>query len=465
MPDGVLDAAKPHNRARVSCRPPALVDIDPTADCPPQRHAHDLRMQIPQRRLNRSARMRKRFGAGQHRKSPRRVKRRGKRLAFYIRDQAIHNDTLVLLERFGQVPIGCKRRAFARADAPSMIDNLDDKPLANRKRPLSRDNRVHKRERDAMQQHPLNVDALLIQPRKLLPIRFSNARARKRIERDNAIRLSEARQGRARRSTCRLGDTEETIRIRMVAFDERNGTATPRFVGNADHKRVGCAGSRQQCSAHRLRVDVLAAGHEHVGSSLADEQAPVAQRRSIARGEEPINVRPRSRHANVARTYARPAYGQPTEPVVSLIENARLNACHQLHTAIVRRTIGSGGHTLGRNHARRLGHAEARIHGDALRLRARKRAAIQRRTSQQHASIRRKCFGALGHGVAPFAERQQILKHLVHNRQMRRPRTRSIIEHAIGAEALVQQKRPRLNQAANNHLQPTHMAQRQRGLP
>ena len=73
------------------------------------------------------------------------------------------------------------------------------------------------------------------------------------------------------------------------ALDKAHRAAAPRVIGGAEHVGVGHAGHAEQLLANLGRIDVLAAGNEHVVGAFLHEQQPVfVERRRVASQEKAV---------------------------------------------------------------------------------------------------------------------------------------------------------------------------------
>ena len=450
---------------------PAVVGRLP-ADEPPQRLADDLAVQVPQRRLDGPARHGQRIGARARRQQAvglggvqeHRVQHQG--------DELLLQDAQVLVERFGQIPVGGEGRALAQARATGMVDHLHQQRFAERQRPLRRGEGLAERQADAVQVHALDLDALLVELAQGRAVHLADARAREGIQHEQVLGLVHARQlGRhaarrllgeysvgngaaalprdARADGGRQGPGQV---VRRIALDEADRAAAPLLVGRAEDVRVGHAGHAQQLLADLGGVDVLPARDEHVVGALLHVQLAVGRDgRRVAGEEEPVG-RVGGPRVQVAGEQPGAAHGKAAEPVGAGVHDARLIAGKQLHAA--RET---GQHQGVRDVAGRLGHAVAGVHAGTRGQGAAERLRVQRAPAQQDAHIAAQLIGV--------RRRQHVLQHLVDHRDVGGATTGGVGQHAAGVEALVEDERVRVQEAAHHHLQAAHMVQGKRRLP
>ena len=335
-------------------------------------------------------------------------------------DELLLQDAQVLVERFGQIPVGGEGRALAKARTAGIVHHFDQQRFAERQRPLRRGEGLAERQADAVQVHALDLDALLIELAQGRAVHLADARARERIEHEQVLWLIHARQlGRhaarrllgehavgngaaalsrgARGDGGRQGPGQVEGRI---ALDEADRTAAPFLVGRAEDIGIGDAGHAQQLLADLGRVDSLPARDEHVVGALLHVQLAVGRDgRRVAREEEPIG-RVGGAGVQIAGEQPGASHGKTAEPVGPGVHDARLIAGKQLHAA--RET---GQHQGVRDVAGCLGHAVAGVHAGARGQGAAERLRVQRAPAQQDAYIAAQLVGV--------RRRQHILQHLV----------------------------------------------------
>ena len=236
------------------------------------------------------------------------------------------------------------------------------------------------------------------------------------------------------------------------ALDKAHRAAAPRVIGGAEHVGVGHAGHAEQLLANLGRIDVLAAGNEHVVGAFLHEQQPVfVERRRVASQEKAVGGIGRPR-IQVPAEQPRPAHGQAPEPVGPRIDDAGNIAAHQAHSAGKARLNQGIGYLAGG-----FGHAVAGEHPRMRLQRAPERAGVQRPATEQDARIAAKLHRVRGV--------EHVLQHLVHHRNVRDALLRGVGEHAIGVEAAVENEGAGIHNGAHHHLQAAYVVHRQAHLP
>ena len=229
-----------------------------------------------------------------------------------------------------------------------------------------------------------------------------------------------------------------------IAFDEADRTAAPFLVGRAEDVRVGHAGHAQQLLTDLGGVDVLPARDEHVVGALLHIQLAIRRDGSrVAREEEPVG-RVGGAGVQVAGEQPGAAHGKAAESVGAGVHDTRLVAGKQLHAA--RET---GQHQGVRDVAGCLGHAVAGVYAGARGQGAAERLRVQRAPAQQDAHIAAQLVGV--------RRGQHVLQHLVDHRDMGGAATGGVRQHAAGVEALVEDERVLVQEAAHHHLQAANM--------
>ena len=442
------------------------------ADEPPQRLADDLAVQVPQRRLDGPARHGQRVGARARRQQAVGLGGVQEHGVQHQGDELLLQDSQVLVERFGQIPVGGESRALAKTRAAGMVHHFHQQRFAERQRPLRRGEGLAERQADAVQVHALDLDALLVELAQRRAVHLADTRARERIEHEQVLGLVHARQL-GRNAARRLlgeyavgngaaalpreargdGGGQRPGQVeRRIALDEADRAAAPFLVGRAEDIGVGHTGHAQQLLADLGRVDVLPARDEHiVGAFLHVQLAVGRDGRRVAGQEEPVG-RIGGACVQVAGEQPGAAHGKAAEPVGAGVHDAGLVAGKQLHAA--RET---GQHQGVRDVAGRLGHAVAGVHAGACGQGASERLRVQRAPAQQDAHVAAQLVGV--------RRRQHVLQHLVDHRDVGGAAAGGVGQHAAGVEALVEDERVRVQEAAHHHLQAAHVIQGQRRLP
>ena len=353
-----------------------------------------------------------------------------------------------------------------------MVHHFHQQRFTERQRSLRRGEGLAERQADAVQVHALDLDALLVELAQGRAVHLADARARERIEHEQVLGLVHARQL-GRNAARRLlgeyavgngaaalpreargdGGGQRPGQVeRRIALDEADRAAAPFLVGRAEDIGVGHTGHAQQLLADLGRVDVLPARDEHiVGAFLHVQLAVGRDGRRVAGQEEPVG-RVGGARVQVAGEQPGTAHGKAAEPVGAGVHDAGLVAGKQLHAA--RET---GQHQGVRDVAGRLGHAVAGVHAGACGQGAAERLRVQRAPAQQDAHVAAQLIGV--------RRRQHVLQHLVDHRDVGGAAAGGIGQHAAGVEALVEDERVRVQEAAHDHLQAAHVIQGQRRLP
>ena len=345
-----------------------------------------------------------------------------------------------------------------------MVHHFHQQRFAERQRPLRRGEGLAERQADAVQVHALDLDALLVELAQRRAVHLADTRARERIQHEQVLGLVHTRQlGRhaARRllGEYAVGDGAAALPrdaradgggqgpgqvVRRIALDEADGAAAPLFVGRAEDVRIGHAGHAQQLLADLGGVDVLPARDEHVVGALLHVQLAIGRDgRRVAGEEEPIGC-VGGAGVQIAGEQPRPAHGKAAESVGAGVHDARLIAGKQLHAARETRQ-----HQGVRDVAGCFGHAVAGVHAGARGQGAAERLRVQRAPAQQDAHIAAQLVGV--------RRRQHVLKHLVDHRDMGGAATGGVGQHAAGVEALVEDERVLVQEAAHHHLQAANM--------
>lgn len=223
----------------------------------------------------------------------------------HSRDQETLQHRRVVLQRFGKVPVGCKRHAFAQARAARMVHHFHDEGIAGVERGLRRLEWPDEGEADVVEVHALDLDTLLVEALRCGAVDFPNAGARQLVHRENVLRQVDFREIGAQGGIHGLdevlrGSAGATRLRNALAFHERDGTPPPRSVGRAEHVCVGHAGHAHELVHDLRRVHVLAPRHEHVGRALLHVEAPAFEGGHVACEEVAIH-RERRPGVQVAR--------------------------------------------------------------------------------------------------------------------------------------------------------------------
>ena len=345
-----------------------------------------------------------------------------------------------------------------------MVHHFHQQRFAERQRPLRRGEGFAERQADAVQVHALDLDALVVELAQGRTVHLADARAREGVQHEQVLRLVYARQlgchamrrllgeyavgdGAAALSRDARGDGggQRPGQVEgRIALDEADGAAAPLLVGRAEDIGIGNAGHAQQLLADLGGVDVLSTRDEHVVGALLHVQLAIGRDgRRVAGEEEPIG-RVGGAGVQIAGEQPGAAHGKAAESVGAGVHDTRLVAGKQLHAA--RET---GQHQGVRDVAGCLGHAIAGVHAGARGQSAAERLRVQRAPAQQDAHIAAQLVGV--------RRRQHVLQHLVDHRDMGGAATGGVGQHAAGVEALVEDERVRVQEAAHHHLQAANM--------
>ena len=236
-----------------------------------------------------------------------------------------------------------------------------------------------------------------------------------------------------------------------IALCKCDGPAPPGGILGPEHE--GIAHLRH---AHDLPLDfggihVFSPRYEHIARTFEHgEPAPFA-RGGVAREEEPVRRRGRSR-VEIAAKDARPAHGKLPRTRFIGIDHTGFVAGKKPERSGSRR-----GHLCGGDLARRFGHAVAGVYARLGGNRPAKSFGVRRGTAQKQAPIPRKRFTVIG--------RKQILQHLIDHRGVRRSAFTHVGKHSLCIEPTVQDKRSFVEHAAYQDLKSPDVKHRKRRLP
>ena len=182
--------------------------IGSPADQLPQRLAHNLPVQIPERRLERSARQRMFMRARAFQERIYDLAWMRVRARKHAGNQFLAKDALVLVKRLWQIPVRRKCDALRYAGAAFVVGYPHQKRFALFERRLRRVDRRLKRLLHAENFHPLHANALFVRTAERRTVHFADTGARKLLHHQDVFGQIHLRK---RPPKCRFHAFRETL--------------------------------------------------------------------------------------------------------------------------------------------------------------------------------------------------------------------------------------------------------------